>query len=327
MQKAFIGRSRAQTTASYHVRVTDRTECQQCHYHYHFRRTLISGLATSRPILLLSTFVLFLSLTLFAGQILTWLLSIPAFHNRILEPPSSKLVFLGDDDEWYEFDDTVLYVSSGGTLMWDVVVGAVRVFSAVANKLSQSRSGILSKLPGSVQWLGVRFLLGMAVLGSFSFLSLLISLSLFGPLQLANGLRGVGFLGNWTRRRRNTGTGVGQYMMIAIVLIGSINTLISVYHAVEGITQRLLKYVETQILEVNPEDRRKAKERKEEVWWKRWIKEKRYATRQGWQELWHRLVIRIKNEMRGVKEKLIRWKTTWALGIDNADFDELDERI
>jgi hypothetical protein len=284
-------------------------------------------LATSRPILLLSTFILFLSLTLFAGQILTWLLSIPAFHNRILEPPSSKLVFLGDDDEWYELDDTVLYVSSGGTLIWDVVVGAVRVFAAVANKLSQSRSGILSRLPDWVQWMGVRFLLGMAVLGSFSFLSLLISLSLFGPLQLANGLRGVGFLGNWTRRRRNTGTGVGQYMMIAIVLIGSINTLISVYHTVEGITERILKYVETQILEVNPEDRRKAKERKEEVWWKRWLKEKRYTTRIGWHEVWYRLMIRLRNELRGVKERWTRWKTAWALGIDEAMLEELDERI
>lgn len=303
----------------------DQAECQQCHYHYHFRRTLISGLATSRPILLLSTFVAFTALTLFAGQILTWILSIPAFHNRILEPPSSKYVFLGDDDEWYELDDSeIIYVSGGGTLMWDVVVGAVRVFATVANRLTHARGGVWGKMPGVVQWTVVRSLLGLAVLGSFSFISLLFSLSLFGPIQLANGLRGAGLLGNWSRRRRNAGTGVGQYMMIAIVVIGSLNTLVSVYHSVQYFTQRILKYVETQILEVNPEDRRKAREAHVQAWYVRWIKEKRYRTRMGWEEIWHRLLIKVRNEVRDLKRRFERWKAAMALGVDE---DMLDERI
>jgi len=237
------------------------------------------------------------------------------------------MVFLGDDDDWYELEDSILYVSTGGTLMWDVFVGAVRVFAAVASKLSQSRSGILAKLPDSVQWLSVRFLLGMSVLGSFSFISLLFSLSLFGPIQLMNGLRGAGILGGWTSRRRNAGTGVGQYMMIVIVLIGSIKTLFSVYHTVEALTQRLLKYVETQILEVNPEDRREAKRRKVEAWWKRWIREKRYTRRDGWQEIWFRIVVRLQLEWRSTKEKWTRWKTAWALDVDEDMLDGVDERI
>lgn len=127
---------------------------------------------------------------------MTWLLSIPAFHNRVLDPPSSKYVFLGDDDEWYELDDDIIYVSGGGTLMWDIVVGAVRTFATVANRLSHSKGGggLWGMMPSAAQWLALRSLLGLAVLGSFSFLSLLLSLSLFGPLQLANGLRGAGLL-------------------------------------------------------------------------------------------------------------------------------------
>lgn len=207
--------------------------------------------------------------------------------------------------------------------MWDVVVGAVRVFATVANRLTHARGGTWGKMPVPAQWVVVRSLLGLAVLGSFSFLSLLLSLSLFGPLQLANGLRGAGLLGNWTRRRRNAGAGVGQYMMIAIVVIGSINTLVSVYRTVEVLTQRILKYVETQILEVNPEDRRKAREGHVEAWWKRWMREERYRTRLGWQEVWARLLIRLRSEIRGVKRRWDVWKASMALGVDA---DMIDER-
>jgi hypothetical protein len=116
-------------------------------------------------------------------------------------------------------------------------------------------------------------------------------------------------------------------MMIAIVLIGSVNTLISVYHTVETVTQRMLKYVETQILEVNPEDRRKAKERRVQAWWKRWLKEKRYTRLNGWQEVWVRLSIEFRLQLTGLKEKFTRWKTAWALGVDEDMLYEVDERI
>ena len=178
-------------------------------------------------------------------------------------------------------------------------------------------------MPSAAQWLALRSLLGLAVLGSFSFLSLLLSQSLLGPLQLANGLRGAGLLGNWSRRRRGTGTGVGQYMMIAIVVIGSINTLISVYGTVEILTQRILKYVETQILEVNPEDRRRAKEQQMETWWRRWLRERRYRSRNGWQEVWARMMIRLRIEWVGLKRRWTVWKDSMIHGLDQ----ELDERI
>ena len=223
----------------------------------------------------------------------------------------------------------MVYVSSGGTLMWDVLIGAIRTFASVAEKMSNSRSGVLASVPEFVQWLGVRFLLGMSVLGSFSFLTLLFSLPLFGPMQVANGLRSSGLFGKWARRGRSegTGVGVGQLMMIAIVLIGSIKTLFSVYHTVERLTHRLLKYVETQILEVNPQDRAEARKRKNETWGKRWIREKRYMTREGWQEVCFRLWMRFKGELGGLKQRFMRWKAAWAMGVDENMLDGPDELI
>lgn len=112
-------------------------------------------------------------------------------------------------------------------------------------------------------------------------------------------------------------------MMIAIVVIGSINTLISVYGTVEILTQRILKYVETQILEVNPEDRRRAKEQQMEAWWRRWLRERRYRSRNGWQEVWARMMIRLRIEWVGLKRRWTVWKDSMIHGLDQ----ELDERI
>lgn len=223
----------------------------------------------------------------------------------------------------------MVYVSSGGSLMWDVLIGSIRTFASVAAQMSNARTGFVASLPDFVQWLVVRFLLGLSVLGSFSFITLLFSLPLFGPMQIANGLRSSGIFGKWARRGRNegTGVGVGQLMMIAIVIIGSIKTLFSVYHTVERLTHRLLKYVETQILEVNPQDRAEARKRKNETWRKRWIREKRYMNREGWQEIRFRLWLGLKGELSGLKQRFQRWKAAWALGVDEDMLDGPDELI
>lgn len=172
-------------------------------------------------------------------------------------------------------------------------MGSIQTFTDVANKLLLRREGFFANL-GAPNWvgaiafaMGVRFLLGLAVLGSLSFLSLLLSMSLFAPLQLANGLRGTGI---FTRRRGNGnsgGTAAGQIMIVMFVLIGAANTLVKVYRFNEKITQKLLMYVETQILEVNPAERRGR--RRESKWYVTWFKEGRWARRDGWEEVRVRL--------------------------------------
>ena len=131
----------------------------------------------------------------------------------------------------------------------------------------------------------IRFLLGLAVLGSLSFLSLLLSLSLFAPLQIFNGFRGAGLFRRYARRAETNGTGLGQIMIVVFVLIGAANTLVRVYEAVQGMTRRMLMFVETQILEVNADVMRKARERREEGWWRRGAREGRYRTTRGWWEV------------------------------------------
>ena len=242
--------------------------------------TLASGLATSRPILLLLTSLLFLVLTLISGQILHYLLhSSTMVSKAVFSPPTSTPIALYDN-----WDEDYVVINGGGLLIWDVVLGAVRTFSGVAQRFTASRPEFTGFLLGAT----IRFLLGLAVLGSLSFLSLILSMSLFAPLQVFNGFRTAG-LGIFRRHRRDgasDGTGFGQVVIIIFVLIGAANTLVRVYSGLQLLTERLLFYVETQILEVNSDERRTAREKSREVlWWRRWVKEGRWKRRDGWREV------------------------------------------
>jgi hypothetical protein len=208
--------------------------------------------------------------------------------------------FLSDSPTyWYDdYDDVVVVGSGGGTLMYDLIVGAIKTFAGVAERLFPDEQ---SRVEQSLQtWLlvglAVRFLLGLAVLGSLSFLSLAFSLSLFVPLQMANGFGNLRVFGRARRARGGTGESAGgarQIMIIVVVLIGAVNTLLAVYKRLEKTTQTGLMYLETQILEVNPDERREAREKRErgDGWWWEWLREKRFLTVGGWQVVgvrtWH----------------------------------------
>lgn len=242
-------------------------ECPQCHFRYQIRRTRISGLATSTPILLLFTFFLFSILSLTLGSILHSLLAYSTTSHTLLSSPSPISVATPFDLFGGEFIDRgggVVIVGGSGALVWDIVFAAVQTFASLADRMAYFQSHLYGFLPGPiavfVSALFVRFFLGLAVLGSLSFVSLSISLSLFGPLQLANALRG-GFLGSWGRRRlaRNgRDGGIGTVIIVILVVIGAINTLRQVYEGVGRLAIKLLKYLETQILEVNPDEIRRS---------------------------------------------------------------------
>ncbi|OCF56128.1 hypothetical protein L486_06069 [Kwoniella mangroviensis CBS 10435] len=292
---------------------TNAVKCPQCHYRYQLRRTLISGLATSRPILLLSTILTFSLLTLLLGEILHLMLHHSPTISRTLlsrsSRPTVKSMFDLLDDPYTAVDGgPVIVVGGGGALIWDIFIGAIQTFIDLSNSFLTQKDNLSTKIPSPIAnlifELAVRYLLGLATLGSMSFLSLLLSLSLFGPLQLMNGLRGFGFLGNFARRRTAAGGGgggggegrlsVGTIMMIVLVLVGAVNTLIQFYNGLQILTQKLLIYVETQILEVNSdeihkrrrEQRKKREEEKmEQRWWIRWIKDGQFKRVDGYKEL------------------------------------------
>ncbi|WWC90975.1 uncharacterized protein L201_005914 [Kwoniella dendrophila CBS 6074] len=329
--KAHLGRSSIFISTNVHAYINVmKLECPQCHYRYQLRRTLISGLATSRPILLLSTLFLFTSLSLLLGQILLSLLHYsPSISRALLSKSSSRtpMTSMFDllDDPYGAFDDgPVIIVGGGGTLVWDIFITAIQTFVELSNSFLTYKDKISSSwlIPGSIANFGfelsIRFLLGLAMLGSMSFLSLLLSLSLFGPLQLLNGLRGFGFLGRRFRNTRNSGnlnssssTSIGTIMIIGLVLIGAINTLIQFYNLITIATQKLLLYVETQILEVNSEEIKKERRRKQkeklkrdsEKWYIRWIKDGQYRSSEGWKEIIIRLSIYKDRKVENIK----RW--------------------
>ncbi|WVQ74397.1 hypothetical protein IAR50_003998 [Cryptococcus sp. DSM 104548] len=278
-------------------------ECPQCHFKYRIRRTRISGLATSKPILILSTLSLFSLLTLFLGSGFHFILTHSSTLSRTFLSPSSGNIRLGSpmdlfDDGLMDQGNVVIIGGGGGTLVWDVLVAAVQTFVSIADSLESYHSVLVTRLPGALATLvlaiAIRSLLGIALLGSMSFLSLSISLSLFGPLQLANALRG-GFLGSWGRRRLarggRRGDGLGTVIVVALVVIGALNTLRQVYKRVGRLATRLLKYVESQILEVNPDEEREGERRRRarrEKWLRQWLFERRWATAHGWKEVGYR---------------------------------------
>ena len=201
-------------------------------------------------------------------------------------------LFDDDDDDWDDFYNeggNVIVIGGGATLIYDIVIGAISTFATLASLLAVSTERLARHLPLPIVYLMyavcLRLLLGIATLGSMSFITLLISLSLLGPLQLANGFRlGGGWLRSFTHRQRGTGTNtVSQWLMIVIVLIGAANTLFSVYRLVEKLAHRALVYLETQILEVNSEEVRKSQARP--TWIGMWWRQGRWRTLGGWWEL------------------------------------------
>jgi len=218
--------------------------------------------------------------------------------------------------------DTLIVVGIGGSLIYDVIVGSIQTFTRIALEFSEWANDRFSDglLSGILFDVGIRFILGLAVMGSFSFISLLFSVSLFGPFHIFNTVRGIGMFRNWTRRDGNGnargGRGnLGQAMIVLFVIIGTVNTLWGVYRAMEGFTHRMLVWMEAQILEVNPDERQKEKERRErlarEGFVRRWIRRRAYKTWAGWRELIVRAVFHL---VQASKEKWRQAKQSWTRG-------------
>jgi len=99
--------------------------------------------------------------------------------------------------------------------------------------------------PGIVARLLNRFVLGLSALGIVSFLQLLISLSLFAPLQIARS--------TWFRRRRGDGgaDGIGTILIILFVAIGVFRAVLQVYRMTAYLARFILTRAETAILDVD----------------------------------------------------------------------------
>lgn len=271
------------------------TECPQCHHQYAIRRTLVSGLATSKPILYLFTTVLFLAITFLSGHMLLRYLVAAA---KVAAEEGSKDDTVGGmtrhGDVWESEDGSVIIAAPGLTLVYDVIVEAVDIFLDLAADAHDMwpRSGRFHTRASRLALAGtIRLILGLSVLGSLSFLSLLASLSLFAPLQLAYTIFGTGVFRGPLENIRRRAPNAGGILVILAVAIGVANSLVSVYDVVRAVARKLLSYVETQILEVNPEDARVAREaaQRQPHWLDTWVAERRWRRLTGWYEVWVRL--------------------------------------
>lgn len=277
-------------------------ECPQCHHQYAIRRTVVSGLATSNAILYLFTTLLFLLITFISGHVLLRYLVAAAEVAAEAEKASSQG---GSDttvggmtrhgDVWESEDGSVIIAAPGLTLVYDVIVEAVDIFldlAAAAYDLWPRNGGSFHTRASRVALAGtIRLILGLSVLGSLSFLSLLASLSLFAPLQLAYTIFGTGVFRGPLENIRRRAPNVGGILVILAVAIGVVNSVVSVYDLVRAVARKLLTYVETQILEVNPEQARLAREAaaQQPHWFDTWVAERRWRRLTGWYEVWVRL--------------------------------------
>ncbi|BEJ18129.1 hypothetical protein CspHIS471_0704060 [Cutaneotrichosporon sp. HIS471] len=286
-------------------------ECPQCHHQYAIRRTLASGLATSKTILYLLTTVLFLLITFVCGHVLLRYLvaaaQVAAEADKAAESQKTGAKakaktggMTRHGDVWENEDGSVIIAAPGLTLVYDVIVEAVDIFLGLAAAAYDMwpRDGRSFHTRASRLALAatIRLILGLSVLGSLSFLSLLASLSLFAPLQLVYTIFGTGVFRGPLENIRRRAPNVGGILVILAVAIGVVNSIVSVYDVVRAIARKLLTYVETQILEVNPEQARLAREAaaRQPHWFDTWVAERRWRRIRGWYEVWVRLWVWMK---------------------------------
>src|SRR4051812_13935227 len=227
---------------------------------------MILGLASSPVILLTTSLILFLLLTLLAGQALLSLLSSTWFDVYIRRPLDAVQTQIERQAE-EELGGGVWtygvgYGSATGGLL-ELVVKSVNVFAsgeaeevvvASLHKLADSVGGD-AVVPPSSTWFGrgvsffptsipsflrpvlTRIFLGFSLIGSLSFTSLIISSSLIAPFQLANNFR---FGRGWTRRRGAGGApaggvGLGTGLLVLAVCMGAIRFVCWVLNCVTSL--------------------------------------------------------------------------------------------
>lgn len=259
----------------------------------------MSGLATSKPILYMFTTVLFLVITFICGHVLLRYLVAAAEVAAEADKASKaahkdKSTVAGmtrHGDVWESEDGSVIIAAPGLTLVYDIVVEAVDIFLDLAasayDAWPRDSRGLHTRASRMALATTIRLILGLSVLGSLSFLSLLASLSLFAPLQLAYTLFGTGLFRGPLENLRRRAPKAGGILVVIAVLIGVANSIVGVYDLVRAIAHKLLAFVETQILEVNPEEARLAREAAERQphWFDTWITERRWRRLAGWYEV------------------------------------------
>ena len=269
--------------------------------------------------------VVFALVTLLSGSLLFyWLSKSSSSRRRIMTKGTVFGTAVRSSSNDYLYDNGSLYVSVGGVgvggAMFEVLISAIQTFSGLAVAFAQAVQDLDDIFPapvvGMMYFLGVRFILGMAVIGSISFCSMLISMSIWGPMNLFNAVSGFSAVRRWRGGRRSDRSDLGQVVIVFLVLAGLVHTVWRFYKWLEAKTSRFLFYLEEQVLEVNPEERRRNEERRREQrklsYIRRWFRNGKWKTRLGWQEAWMRFWFHVRF---AVVSQWIRTRDAWARGL------------
>ncbi|KAJ9111336.1 hypothetical protein QFC20_002627 [Naganishia adeliensis] len=311
-------------------------ECTQCGFRYRLRRTRILGLASSKPILVATSILLFLTLSLLVGSILHWMLHFKSFRRIVTGPYGDNLGFdkslpsnspndrgldllarleNGEDVPWEEafrqdpigagvrvgLPGGLVYVSTGSGI-FELVVKSVRAF--VNGEAEGVWMGVAEVGEACFEWLGerravrtvvdvlrplhldtlahlllaipkrslaylqpliTRFTLGFSLIGSASFITLLITHSMMAPFHVLNNIRlgrGAGPFGLpvRTNRGRQAGArgggvavaGLGSAVLVLFVVAGAVRAIKQLYTLTNYYSFILLSKAENAILEVTP---------------------------------------------------------------------------
>jgi len=223
------------------------------------------GLATSRVAIGGITFVLFTCLVFVSS-------SIVIYFNPELAPtrpktyiPAAEQIITTKPYEWWSYDFS--YTALPGTIK-DMVKLAIATFADVnvddilpqqpvkyESKTTTSGNRFKQTVrmkkqrpptpPSLMKNLFNRFILGLSALGIISFLQMLISMSLFAPLQIVRN--------TWLRRRRGEGgaaEGAGMIIIVVFVLIGAARAVMQVYNLTNALAKIILSRAELAILDV-----------------------------------------------------------------------------
>ncbi|KAG8851403.1 hypothetical protein FRB91_007983 [Serendipita sp. 411] len=272
--------------------------CPQCGFKYNIARTKIIGLSTSPLVLGATTVVLFLLIVFAASALVSYF--VPELDDPMMTVARPYDDDLGIS--WYtplgvasdvikETVHTFAEVSTPkeileaqrlaaltnveDTTVWGRFKRSLPLSFVLNEKKKRTKPVIKRRDPRSAYspsedgpritiWTRLlrKFMLGLSLVGILSFLNLLLTMSLFGPLQIART--------RWMRAgRREAGNArdLGTILIVIFVLIGVARALYGVYFGTRKLAQYVLTRAENAILEVHDEedeDEDKKQEREEQ---------------------------------------------------------------
>ena len=199
--------------------------CPQCHYHYHFARTSVFGIATNPGLYPVPSMnhIFLMTATVVVGTVSAML-----FTSLVMMSSFLTTFFVTSADEpsyyWYSF-----YVSPI-EVVGDLVRASFRIFQdeggiledILLSKLFPTESARRrpaslsdSKPPGVVKRFIRRFLLGLPVVGAGSLVHMLLSLPFIGPVHWLARYRG-------SRNRRGNSRDLAAIVIVGLIIIGAL---------------------------------------------------------------------------------------------------------